>query len=445
MKVNTLKGTLLFIAFTCVFLALEPTAIAVDDHGDNPDHATPLSLNEWTDGEIGLEDSSDWFSFEGEVNKNYEFSLVLDELPALETTDVYRYFYASAFISSSNNPYTPIQTANSLKAGDDVQLCFLLPSTGTFLIHVSGNIYGITKGRYHVKVSTYDSNIELAKGYLREGKTAQALSEFQSLLSNDPGNAELVFYVNFLKAIDLADRHDPALSRLITLFGLQVDFLPNTVITLPEVFPTTAPSLEEVQTYCVQTLLPFVEERLKEISMVDINTIQPFQLTTGLQDCAPIVEVDASDFVLLKGALHALKAAIYLLAAFNIDIDSNILEEGIRTHYTPQVVNFLVKGSPKLLRGNEDVSARLRAALENWLEATKNLREGINMILSEADFQADDFLSVEAEPAQYGLAGLTLFDRIFESLLSVTGGDLNSDDSIDVKDLLVLQSLWYKK
>lgn len=105
------------------------------------------------------------------------------------------------------------------------------------------------------------------------------------------------------------------------------------------------------------------------------------------------VEIDGSDALLLRAQLHALRGALHLLAADDLDFDLGTLCAGLREGPLPTIESFL-RDHPHF--GVREASSEAHAALLDLAEALDLTKDALDAIHAEADPQGDDLAFIDA-------------------------------------------------
>jgi len=403
-----------------------------DDHGDNALDSTPIPIGDSIPGVIEVEGDNDWFAFAGVKDARY---ILATSSGTLEDTVLYLIDSDGQTEIAYNDDYEGLSS----------RIDWICPIDGTYYAVVQG--YSTGTGSYSLNISGQflSERFSRVRELLENNQVHVALTECQDLLKVTPKDAELNFYTAFLRLLDIVESPDQRLSQLLEAFGVSTDLLPDPYFQIPSPLPESAPSLNEVQFYANQVLIPAIQESLVNLDRVAAASGTSFFVANLLDPDSDWFEVDAGDALIAKGGLLVVLSMIDALSAFNMDIDANTIETAVRYDATADEVKQILDLHPQVGSGNEEISRKLNSALNYWLNASQALRTGIQFKLKEREFQGDDLFSVDPEEGKYAISGLILLDRVFEGLAGVCGGDLNADKIVGHEDLYILKMLWHTR
>jgi len=170
-----------------------------------------------------------------------------------------------------------------------------------------------------------------------------------------------------------------------------------------------------IKNFLKKHILPQVDRALNNVATVggDFNEI----LTTKDYFIDEDIEIDYGDIAMAKSCLYAVKTAIKILSAYNIDVDLYDIfcrlewEELYDTVYGLEEkefkINEILDMYPEFLKLLPDYQSPLADAKENFSKTIDAFLDGFEFINNETDNQDNDLLTLdEIEDAQPTFEGL---------------------------------------
>ncbi|MGC9328203.1 MAG: hypothetical protein ACP5I1_11255 [Candidatus Hinthialibacter sp.] len=403
----------------------------------------PIPIGAWLSGVFQEYEGEDIFSFEAQ--KDVEYFIIASP----ETLDLFEFSLLDqdgASLIEQNDPWD--------ESTQVIQ--WTCPSAGTYFISVKP-FWSI--GAYSISIQTSSARLNRVMSLLKSNQCSAALKEQMDLLTLYPDDPEINLYTAMLRIIDKIETPDNRLLNIYQEFGVDFDLFPASAeITNPT---DTMMRLSEIQSYAVENILPSVDEALKNLDKVveqaEVSVFFPPITLEKMLDAEepPSVEddmiaaetgwmqIDNADVHVLAGMLLMVKSAILSLNAFDIGVEPKIfVEHFIPNLFDPIMLDSLLIAYPDLLAGKADIQAIFRSALQNWLYGTQHVREGLQRMAVRATPQdVHMFYIGTAGEADVLSRYLSLLDRIFTGLLTVTGGDFNGDSVVNFWDLHELGSV----
>ncbi len=204
-----------------------------------------------------------------------------------------------------------------------------------------------------------------------------------------------------------------------------------------------------IKNFLKEHILPQIDRALNNVATVgeDFNQI----LTTEDYFIDEDIEIDYGDIAMAKSCLYAVKAAIEILSAYNIDVDLYDVfcrlewEDFYDTVYGLEEkefkVNEILDMYPEFLKLLSDYQSPLADAKENFSKTIDAFLEGFEFIETETDDQGNDLLTLdELEDAQPTFEGLK--NALIEPYIVPIGDDSYKMDlskffdGINVRDFL---------
>ncbi len=230
---------------------------------------------------------------------------------------------------------------------------------------------------------------------LKVGNVREANHAFRQAAMNDPADATAGLYHAVTriatKAID-----SPQLRGLARRSGLSLGGDASNVCLaafppprLPEEIPSGAPQTAEILGALRNVLVPEIDAALTTLNGLPVSLQAPFVLG-DLPHCLSVivddfvVEIDRSDVQVLTAALQAVRGGLEILAAYDTDVDLQVL-----TTLTLQNILAVEPATFPLVS-----RARLSSAQTFFDHALANASQAISSVLAETDSQADDVLVI---------------------------------------------------
>jgi|GEM_PF-3813670 hypothetical protein len=390
----------------------------------------PVQIDEWTYGILIENENEDWYSFKASQGSEYIITAVGD---SLERYELYLYDTDGILILKVDLDRNSI----SKKIG------FICEKSDTYYVVVRS--YANSIGTYKIAVLKISDRIKRAMELIYNNRTGEALVEYQTLLNANPDDPELNLHIAILRLIDILESPDERFIKLLDAFGAKIDLFPSTVIIMDA--SSSTENISEIQSYVVDTVLPKVDESLKNLEKIqqqnEIRILLPLSIVPGAQERVEIdwIEVDKADVEMLSGFTLILKSMILAVNAFDVGIEPKVIYDQFEDPAYPTDFDSLLIEYPNLLSGKLDVQKLFQASLSNWLLGTDKMRNGLSKMEMRRSIQEVHLFYTKPGFAENLARYLVLLDRVFISLLKVTGGDLNGDTSVDYWDLHDLRLL----
>lgn len=405
----------------------------------------PLEQGKWIAGIFDSSIGEDHFFFEAQ--KGTEYFIILEE-GTEGRFELSLYSEDGNTLLSRIEPFSPSGQSNNV-------IRYTFSSSGIYYITVKP--YMGLPGSYFLSVQTASSRFTHALSLVQNNQSRDALNEMQVLLASGPDDPEINLYTAILRLVDIVETPDNRLQEIYRQFGIDFDFFPaSSTIKNPT---DTMMKLSELQSYAVENVLPCIDQSLRHLEKViqhpDVQVFIPpivYEKKANPKDF-PIdpdkhvgkigwVQVDNSDVRILAGILLLSKSMILSLNAFDMGMEPKIMAERFYPNLLdPMMLDSLLIEYPNLLSGKADIQAIFRSSLQNWLLGTQKIREGLLSIAKRNTPQDVHMFYLETgQIAESAARYLSLLDRVFTGLLTVTGGDFNGDSVVDYWDLHDLQN-----
>ncbi len=389
-----------------------------------------ITIDEWARGVLNENEYEVWYSFDASQGSEYIITAVGD---SLERYQLYLYDTDGIQILQMN-----LNLSSASK-----NMGFICEKSGTYFAVVRS--YANSIGTYKIAVLKIGDRIKRAMELIHDNRTGEALVEYQDLLNAIPDDPELNLHIAIIRLIDILESPDERFLGLLDAFGARVDLFPSTEIVMDA--SSSTEKISEIQSYVVETILPKVDDSLKNLDKIqqhdEIHILMPSSIVADAQERVEIdwVEVDKADVDMLSGFTLILKSMILAANAFNVGIEPKVIYDRFEDPAYPIDFDSLLIEYPNLLSGNPDVQKIFQASLSNWLLGTEKMRNGLHKMEVRKSIQEAHLFYTKPDLAENLARYLVLLDRVFISLLKVTGGDLNGDTSVDYWDLHDLRLL----
>ncbi|ETR71715.1 MAG: hypothetical protein OMM_07935, partial [Candidatus Magnetoglobus multicellularis str. Araruama] len=269
-----------------------------------------------------------------------------------------------------------------------------------------------------------------------------AHSTFESTLSKDANHAEANFFIAVTRLLNLLNTDE--LNNLLTSYGVSetgrdiynwtADFQhdPNGDIELPE----NSPTFDAVQSWLLNQFIPEIDAALANLSKIDDTFMTIITNDESGDYLDEAVEIDYGDILAFRVSLHALKSAIYIVCAYDMNADMEeifeMLEEeifDINDDLLDKYQTFLnlVTDGDTMISGN--AKTELLAAINLYFEASAFIR-------NEQDDQTDDLLQIDDDKDHYETEfqeDLIKIEQSINETMPVTIGEIETD----------IETLWY--
>lgn len=426
------------------------TGFSKDEDGGEPlnvpyDIIYPIQIDSWLSGVFQDYADVDIFSFEAQ--KDMEYFIIVSP----GTLDLYEFSLLGqdgVSLIDQNDPWD--ESAQVIQ--------WTCPSAGTYFVSVKPFYLSWSVGTYSISIQTSSARLNRVVSLLKSNQCSVALKEQIDLLTLFPDDPEINLYTAMLRILDKVETPDSRLLNIYNELGMDFDLFPASAeITNPT---DTMMKLSEIQSYAVENFLPAVDEALKNLDKVveqtDVSIFFPpiaFEKAPDAEEPPSVdddmiaaetgwVQIDNADAHVLAGLLLMAKSAILSFNAFDMGIEPKILAERFFPNPgDPIVLDSLMIEYPDLLTGKADIQYIFRSSLQNWLYGTQHVREGLQrMAVRTTPQDVHMFYVGTSDAAEILSRYLSLLDRIFAGLLTVTGGDFNGDSAVNFWDLHELGS-----
>lgn len=192
---------------------------------------------------------------------------------------------------------------------------------------------------------------------------------------------------------------------LLEAFGLtrnEIVFLSEgSPYNVPNQFPSNSPSGTTTQAFLTGPFMDLIDQSLANLNVV------PKSFTTVLtatETGSDAIEIDDGDVQTFRTILHCMKSVLFLLKAYDLDMDIDDIKIRIDQGYFDINRDLLNKyaGFLMLLQNGGSALAASKASL---IAAIDSYNTASNSIRSETDNQSDDLISIqpqdEAEEADF--------------------------------------------
>jgi|GEM_PF-1543804 len=245
-------------------------------------------------------------------------------------------------------------------------------------------------------------DVEECRDSLRSHEIFNANTCFEGLLSVEPSDQVANFFYSVTRILVLVN--DSTFNDLLDRFGVSsegrdlynwtADFERDAEGTI--ILPANSPTSGEVIAFLKDILLPEVEGALTNLAAID-DTFVPVLLEPAETLAGEYLEVDYGDIALYRSVLHAVKAAILIIDAYDLDIDiDDIVSEienddfSINSDLLNAYANLLT------LKASHSLGAAKNAvgnAIDGYFEASSSIRV-------EIDDQGDDLITLDSEEVE---------------------------------------------
>jgi Leucine-rich repeat (LRR) protein len=228
-----------------------------------------------------------------------------------------------------------------------------------------------------------------------------AHSAFEAAISKEANHAEANFFIAATRLLNLLNTYE--LNDLLSSYGVSetgrdiynwtADFQhdPHGDIELPE----NSPTFDAVQSWLLNHFIPEIDASLANLSKIDSSFATIITNDESGDYLDDPVEIDYGDILAFQTALHALKSAIYIVCAYDMNADPDEIFEQIEEHLFDINVDLLDKYLNFLnlvTDGNGMISNHAKSEI---LTAISLYDETSTFIRNETDDQTDDFLQID--------------------------------------------------
>ncbi len=169
-------------------------------------------------------------------------------------------------------------------------------------------------------------DVEECRPYLVDQDLVRANGCFRDAVDLDPADPEANLFYAVTRILALA--YDTSLHDLLDNFGVgsegrdlydwTADFDRDAEGEV--VLPSGAPGSDEVMAWLTAAVLPEIDGALENLSRIDESSFDPIYLEANETPAGVRLEVDYCDVVLFKAVLHAAKAAIAIVDAYDLSV-----------------------------------------------------------------------------------------------------------------------------
>ncbi len=166
------------------------------------------------------------------------------------------------------------------------------------------------------------------------------------------------------------------------------------------VLPATAPTVDDIEDFLIDYVIPELDGALDNLGKVTYGfqtALTPMMFNEGDYGALSVnddAEVDYTDVVFFRAALHSLKAFLYTVTAYDsneFDIDAFVL----RARSVVVNINQVFEEYPKLLLIKR--TGNFALAKSQWNEAIDSYFEASNLLRAETDDQLNDLISIDPD------------------------------------------------
>jgi hypothetical protein len=411
---------------------------------DPPYNVSPLVSDEWVNSSVSNQNPTEIFSVEVMAGAYY----VLSIFPGVETESVPN-CDGRAEVTVLDSEGNILDQESITVAHSTKQLSWEAPATGSNFIRVSLQYFTCPSNPsalpdIQLYLSRVRDDVQGTLELLELGDARQALDQVRSLLIANPNDPELNLEAALLLVLDRLENPDSELVRILNAYQVELDILPDSILTVPTEIPNSALNLSAIQNYAVNEMLPLIDGVLEHLEKVSVDMNRSFQVPGRIgSDIEKWFRVDIGDLWICKGGLRIAQAGIHLLNAYNLNVNPNLIEDALNTPFQPSDIERELNRHPALGRGKPTMPTSIEQALSHWQDGSGELRKGIRFKIDHLNEQRDNlFILDDPDDGQNALNMLTFVDRVCESLAVVTSGDMNGDGELTAQDLLILQAFW---
>ncbi|MBF0450662.1 MAG: hypothetical protein HQK75_08175, partial [Candidatus Magnetomorum sp.] len=239
-----------------------------------------------------------------------------------------------------------------------------------------------------------------------------ARESFQNAVSKAPNNAEANFFLAGTRLLALLNTDTyvsglpiDTLNELLDSYGISTTGrnLFNWTATFTKnlngdiQLPEDSPLFQYVQKYLSDIVLPEIDAALANLSIISTTFTSILTDTETGDYLHGDVEVDYGDILAFRSSLHALKSAIHILCAYDLDADmDDILKKldekifDINTDLFEKYQNFMNLFSDGSTVISNYATSELLQAIDLYFEASEYIR-------NETDDQENDLISIDPD------------------------------------------------
>ncbi|WP_146066888.1 hypothetical protein [Candidatus Venteria ishoeyi] len=249
------------------------------------------------------------------------------------------------------------------------------------------------------------ADMELSRNSFFRQEWLAANTQLERVLALDPHHQEAHFFHAFTRLMEPIENNetgsDPttftdSFREILDQFGA----MPSSSVSyrkLPGILPTDSPSSGDIQTFIEKVLIPEITQAIQEdLSLIstDFSTIVTSEEWVAIQGIyADATEIDYADIKLVELALRLLKMHLFIILAYDIDVDIDNLEkqQGIFS-----LQSYLYPLYPELMTLRPGKETFLAQAKVEFIAAIDAYHIASDFIRNETDYQYDDLVMIES-------------------------------------------------